>query len=93
VEPRDAKRLASEILEPGSVPYLETIQLRHRPTEGNQGRSELDQHAIDERTLPPGLVDQPMLTIVHQADGYALSGATFFIALEPEMAPSDAKET
>ena len=39
-------------------------------------------YAVDPRTLPPGLDDKPMMTLVHRVDGQVIGGVTLMLSLE-----------
>jgi hypothetical protein len=42
----------------------------------------LGHYPVDERTLPPGVSGQSMITIVDEVDGLALGGVTYTVTVE-----------
>ena len=45
-------------------------------------------YPVDERTLPPGVSGQSMITIVHEVDGLALGGVTYTVTVEDGERPA-----
>jgi hypothetical protein len=39
-------------------------------------------YPVDPRTLPPGLADKPMVTLVHRADGQVIGGVTLMLSVD-----------
>jgi hypothetical protein len=41
-------------------------------------------YPVDERTLPPGLKNKPMVTLIHRADGQVIGGVTLMLSIEEQ---------
>jgi hypothetical protein len=52
-------------------------QMQNRP-------DPLGHYPVDPRTLPPGVADMPMLTVVHLVDGVPQGGVTLMVTIEAE---------
>jgi hypothetical protein len=72
-------------------PLAEVFEHQHEDGPGAGTRRALRQtpdprghYPADEETLPPGLAGQPMITVVHEANGLPLGGVTYLVTVEGE---------
>ena len=93
ISPRDLINLESITLKPGET-FRDTIRISHRqlnqgPPHEHQGRGILARienrpdpttfYPADPRTLPPGIADRPLVTVVHEVNGRAVGGFTYVV--------------